>query len=270
MCIRDRDQKAKETAVFKFEGKEWDEEVDAENGNFDYLMGADLDLDHFDVITELTRWGKWFIETTDIDGFRFDAVKHMKFSFYQNWLDSMRRDAKEELFSVGEYWNADIGALKNYIDTTKGALSLFDVPLHYRFVDAANSGGAFDMRTIFDGTLTQDNPTRSVTFVDNHDTQPGQALESWVPDWFKPLAYALILLRQDGDVYKRQHAPCARTRGWSIIRTHTFITIIHGPVRTARGACSVSYTHLITHISYFLPCSSRVSVYRKRSCCPST
>ena len=194
----DWDQKAKETAVFKFEGKEWDEEVDAENGNFDYLMGADLDLDHFDVITELTRWGKWFIETTDIDGFRFDAVKHMKFSFYQNWLDSMRRDAKEELFSVGEYWNADIGALKNYIDTTKGALALFDVPLHYRFVDAANSGGAFDMRTIFDGTLTQDNPTRSVTFVDNHDTQPGQALESWVPDWFKPLAYALILLRQDG------------------------------------------------------------------------
>jgi alpha-amylase len=38
----------------------------------------------------------------------------------------------------------------------------------------------------------------SVTFVDNHDSQPGQALESWVDDWFKPLAYALILLRQDG------------------------------------------------------------------------
>lgn len=194
----DWDQLKKESAVYKFEGKEWEQEVDRENGNFDYLMGADLDLDHFDVITELTRWGKWFIETTDIDGFRFDAVKHMKFSFYQNWLDSMRRDAKEELFSVGEYWNADIRALRNYIDITKGALSLFDVPLHYRFVDAANAGSAFDMRTIFDGTLTQDNPTRAVTFVDNHDTQPEQALESWVPDWFKPLAYALILLRQDG------------------------------------------------------------------------
>lgn len=194
----DWDQKEKEAAVYKFEGKEWDEEVDAENGNFDYLMGADLDLDHFDVITELTQWGKWFIETTDIDGFRFDAVKHMKFSFYQNWLDSMRRDAKEELFSVGEYWHADLGALKNYIDTTKGALSLFDVPLHYRFMEAANSNGSFDMRTIFDGTLTQDNPTCSVTFVDNHDTQPDQSLESWVPDWFKPIAYALILLRRDG------------------------------------------------------------------------
>lgn len=193
----DWDQRAKESGVYKFEGKEWDD-VDKENGNFDYLMGADIDLDHFDVIAELTNWGKWFIETTNVDGFRFDAVKHMNFTFYQNWLDSMRRDAKEELFSVGEYWNPEVAALKNYIDVTEGALSLFDVPLHFRFLTAANANGEFDMRTIFDGTLTQDNPTRSVTFVDNHDTQPGQSLESWIPDWFKPIAYALILLRQDG------------------------------------------------------------------------
>lgn len=26
----------------------------------------------------------------------------------------------------------------------------------------------------------------------------GQALESWIPDWFKPLAYSLILLRNSG------------------------------------------------------------------------
>lgn len=38
----------------------------------------------------------------------------------------------------------------------------------------------------------------TVTFVDNHDSQPGQALESWVEPWFKPLAYAAILLRRDG------------------------------------------------------------------------
>ena len=38
----------------------------------------------------------------------------------------------------------------------------------------------------------------AVTFVDNHDSQPMQALESTVDDWFKPLAYALILLRRDG------------------------------------------------------------------------
>ncbi len=34
--------------------------------------------------------------------------------------------------------------------------------------------------------------------MDNHDTQHGQALQSTVEDWFKPLAYALILLRKEG------------------------------------------------------------------------
>ena len=32
----------------------------------------------------------------------------------------------------------------------------------------------------------------------NHDTQPGQALEAPVEGFFKPLAYALILLRSEG------------------------------------------------------------------------
>lgn len=32
----------------------------------------------------------------------------------------------------------------------------------------------------------------------NHDTQPYQALEAQISDWFKPLAYSLILLRDSG------------------------------------------------------------------------
>jgi alpha-amylase len=39
---------------------------------------------------------------------------------------------------------------------------------------------------------------RAVTFVENHDTQPGQALQSFVLPWFKPSAYACILLREAG------------------------------------------------------------------------
>ena len=54
------------------------------------------------------------------------------------------------------------------------------------------------MRTIFNNTLVAENPNSAVTFVDNHDTEPGQALQSWIDDWFKPLAYSLILLRKDG------------------------------------------------------------------------
>ena len=44
----------------------------------------------------------------------------------------------------------------------------------------------------------QTRPDFAVTFVDNHDSQRGQSLESTVADWFKPLAYSLIMLRQEG------------------------------------------------------------------------
>jgi alpha-amylase len=54
------------------------------------------------------------------------------------------------------------------------------------------------MRRILFGTLMREQPALAVTFVENHDSQPLQALESVVESWFKPLAYALILLRREG------------------------------------------------------------------------
>ena len=54
------------------------------------------------------------------------------------------------------------------------------------------------MRELFQGTLVQADAWHAVTFVDNHDTEPGQSLESFVLPWFKTIAYALILLRIDG------------------------------------------------------------------------
>ncbi len=54
------------------------------------------------------------------------------------------------------------------------------------------------MRHIFTGTLVEADPFHAVTLVANHDTQPLQALEAPVEPWFKPLAYALILLRENG------------------------------------------------------------------------
>lgn len=194
----DWDAWSKESRVYLFDGKEWAEQVDREKGNFDYLMGADIDLGNPEVINELTRWGQWFIKQTNIDGFRFDAVKHMKFSFYKNWIDKLRTREGEELFSVGEYWSPDVEALKNYLRVTEYKFSLFDVPFHYNMLHAATSFGHYDMRQIFDRTLVAELPDLAVTFVDNHDTQPGQALESFIPDWFKPQAYALILLRESG------------------------------------------------------------------------
>ena len=108
------------------------------------------------------------------------------------------KETRPDLQCVGEYWNRNIDTLKKYIDNTNSTIPLFDVALHYNFYEASNCDGNFDFARIFENTLVKKMPSLAVTFVDNHDTEPGQALFSWIPDWFKPLAYALILLRKGG------------------------------------------------------------------------
>ena len=194
----DWDEKTKTSSIYKFYGKKWDEDVDKENGNYDYLMGADIDLNNNDVIKELSKWGKWYYSLTNIDGFRLDAVKHIRADFFPNWLWDVQEGIDKKFFVVGEYWSVNLEVMLNYIEKTENVMSLFDVPLHYNFYKASVSNGEFDMSKIFEGTLVKERPEKAVTFVDNHDTEPGQALESWIADWFKPLAYALILLREEG------------------------------------------------------------------------
>ncbi len=208
-----------ENAIFKFLGlgKDWETMVAGEHGNYDYLMFSDLDMNHPEVRTELARWAKWFIRTTDVDGFRIDAVKHIQFSFFRDWLFYIRREfPQKELFAVGEYWSSDVAELKYYLAETENMMCLFDAALQKNFHDASRTpNGGYDMRRILDNTLLKERPDRAVTIVDNHDTQPCQALERWVDWWFKPLAYAFILLRRGGypcvfypDYYGAEYDDC--------------------------------------------------------------
>ncbi|MBQ9005868.1 MAG: alpha-amylase [Atopobiaceae bacterium] len=194
----DWDETEKRSGVWLFKGKEWATDVDGtENVNFDYLMGLDVDLNDERVYEQLVKWGKWYLQTTGVDGLRLDALKHMSRAFYQRWIADMRASVDHELFVVGEYWLYDVGALKAYIGEEE-SLSLFDVPLHFNFFNASQNRDAIDFTHIFDNTLVMEDPIRTVTFVDNHDTQPDQSLESTVQHWFKPAAYALTLLREAG------------------------------------------------------------------------
>lgn len=98
-------------SIYVFEGKSLDNYVAQEFGNFDYLMGADLDFEHKDVRDEVIRWGKWYLDTTGADGFRLDAIKHISTWFFREWIDAMRNHAGKNLFVVGEYWANDIHVL---------------------------------------------------------------------------------------------------------------------------------------------------------------
>lgn len=198
----DFNNKTGETAIYSIQnewGNDWEEMIDTEMGNYDYLMFNDIEFRNPAVREELYQWAIWMMEHAPFDGVRLDAVKHISPKFYNEWLDRIRQHAGKEIFAVGEYWAPGLlPLLLRYAEATEGRMSLFDSSLHHNFHIASNAGNGYDMRQVFTETLTAAMPLKSVTLVDNHDTQPLQALEAPVEKWFKPLAYALILLRQEG------------------------------------------------------------------------
>lgn len=191
----------KEPAIYNIcnEWDGWEPLVDTEKGNFDYLILNDIETRNPAVREELKRWAKWYYETAPFDGVRLDAVKHINPSFLIEWLDYIRSSLNPGLKAIGEYWlSDDLPVLLRYISATGGRMSLFDAPLHHNFSEASVQKEKYDLRNIFNESLVSVRPDLAVTFVDNHDTQPLQSLEEYTEQWFKPHAYALILLREQG------------------------------------------------------------------------
>jgi alpha-amylase len=165
---------------------------------WDSWQPSEINVNNEQVRGELFYWGEWFLDTTDVDAFRLDAIEHIPAWFFVQWRNHLCNHAQKNLFFVGEYWTLSVHRLHQYIEATQGCISLLDVPLHFNFFHASKAGVDYDMRQILDNTLMQQQQTLAVTFVDNHNTQPLASFESTVEPWFKPLAYALILLRKEG------------------------------------------------------------------------
>lgn len=192
----------KENGIFRIlngYGDSWEEMIGKEKGNYDYLMYNDIDFRNAAVRQELINWAKWYWYQRNFDGVRLDAVKHITPSFYPEWLKELREYSGKDIFAVGEYWAPGrLDLLLKYIEATQGTMSLFDSSLHQNFHNASIQGNKYDMRRILDETLVKAMPEKAVTIVDNHDTQPLQSLEAPVEAWFKPIGYALIMLRNEG------------------------------------------------------------------------
>ncbi len=205
-----------DNTVFKIKRKQFETRVSQEKGNYDYLMYADHDMDSPEVIEDLRKWGMWILEEAEADGFRIDAVKHIRSFFFKNFLGYVRDQQQKkdrEVFAVGEYipqHKDRTDELHQFLMDTAGSMSLFDVPLQTKFnwASTANPRNSFDLGSLGYGTLSSEQPTLAVTFVESHDTQRLQALEQPVEAWFKPWAYAFILLREQG-------YPCIFIADWT-------------------------------------------------------
>ncbi|WP_020615111.1 alpha-amylase [Paenibacillus daejeonensis] len=178
--------------------KQWNNNVDDRFGNYDYLMFANIDYHQEQVREEMIRWGHWIADTTGCGGFRLDAIKHIDYEFVRQFVEEVGKPRGDEFFIVGEFWNEDADTCRDFLGKLDYSISLFDVSLHYKLHQASLAGPDFDLTALFHHNLVDSHPMNAVTFVDNHDTQPGEALESWVGDSFKQSAYAIILLRENG------------------------------------------------------------------------
>jgi alpha-amylase len=160
-------------------------------------MFADIDYSHPDVQADVKDWGVWITKELDLKGFRLDAVQHFSERFTNEWVDNLRDECGHDMFLVGEFWVGDPQQMVSWLDSMHHKFSLYDAPLVYNFSNISKSE-AGDLRKVFDSTLVQAQPVSAVTVVMNHDTQPGQTVETPIEGFFKPLAYSLILLRREG------------------------------------------------------------------------
>ena len=159
----DWDDKKKQRAVYKIVApdKDWAHDVSAENGNYDYLMFADLDLSHLEVRDDLFKWGTWITNTLSLHGMRLDAAKHISTGFQKRFVDHVRRTANLDLFVIGEYWSGNVKDLVNYLESLDHKLCAYDVPLLNNFSKLSYTPRA-DLRSIFDNTLVQYRPNHAV------------------------------------------------------------------------------------------------------------
>jgi alpha-amylase len=149
------------------------------------------------VYHEMMTLSQTLIEDIGFDGFRFDFV-----AGYGPWLVKgiaeyryKKAGALFRPFGVGEAWESDrsiedwLSDVNRWMDNP---VSAFDFPLHYNLKGLCDQYG-FDVRTLLDGTVLSRYPSRTVTFVDNHDTarDPSNAV---IND--KLLAYAVILTHE--------------------------------------------------------------------------
>lgn len=64
------------SAIYRIASKKWSQLVDAENGNYDYLMFSNLDHTHPEVRRDIKQWGEWLGRELKLKGLRLDGNDH--------------------------------------------------------------------------------------------------------------------------------------------------------------------------------------------------
>lgn len=120
------------------------------------------------------QWFVWFRKQTDVDGFRFDAVKHFPPSVVEDLLANTMGDPSG-YFAVGEFLSG-ADQLDDWTRRTAGRAGTFDVSLRNALVAIVEQGGFFDMGSL--PNYQQGERVRTVPFVNSHDSWKGAYWDS--------------------------------------------------------------------------------------------
>ncbi|WP_420596486.1 alpha-amylase family glycosyl hydrolase [Deinococcus sp.] len=100
-----------------------------------------------------------------VDGFRYDAIKHVPLSFLKALL---ARDKKANTWTLGEYYGADALTVAEY--QRAGLSSLFDFQLQTAIKQSVITGGGLGgVRAALEELAKVPNPDEVAVFLDNHD-----------------------------------------------------------------------------------------------------
>ena len=131
------------------------------------------DLDHksTNVQNAVKAYIQMLLNDLGYAGFRYDMTKGYSASY-----TGMYNAYANPTYSVGEYWDGNLSAVKAWIDGTKvnGVVqsAAFDFPFRYTVRDAVNNNNWTGLSGSGKGLNMDANYRRySVTFVENHDTQ---------------------------------------------------------------------------------------------------
>lgn len=143
------------------------------------------------VVRNLLRgYFRYWIDKTNIDGYRIDTVYYVEEDFFEDFINStepgnlgIRPHAatlgKNDFINFGEAWSTDEKIVSGYTVSDSGTKridSIIYFPLRFAIVDTISNGSktsaisdVLQNRYRQTASVHYDNPDRLVTFIDNHD-----------------------------------------------------------------------------------------------------
>ncbi|WP_407676484.1 alpha-amylase family glycosyl hydrolase [Perspicuibacillus lycopersici] len=146
---------------------DYDNQEEVETGQLAGL--PDLNQENPEVEDYLIKMAKWWIEETDIDGYRLDTVKHVPKWFWEDFSREVK-SVKQDFFLIGEVWHNDPNYSQAYVES--GIDSVVDYPMYNVLsnVFASPDQNISNLYKIWErNTTIYKNPYILGNFLDNHD-----------------------------------------------------------------------------------------------------